>query len=63
MFLNLMIRLRMLVAEIKEESGQALVEYALIIALIAVAVMATLTLLGTGIDKQFTAIKDAIANA
>ena len=38
----------------KDESGQGMVEYALIIALIAIVVIATLTALKGGIDKVFT---------
>lgn len=45
---------------IKEEKGQGLVEYALIIALIAVAVMGTLGLLGGNINDIFKKIKDTI---
>ena len=40
----------------EEESGQGMVEYGLIIALIAVVVIAALTLLGQGIDEKFKAI-------
>jgi len=39
---------------IKGEEGQGLVEYALIIAIIAVALIATLGLLKTGIANTFT---------
>ncbi len=45
---------------IKEEKGQGLVEYALIIALIAVAVMGTLGLLGGNINDIFKKIKGTI---
>lgn len=43
----------------KDEEGQGLAEYALILALIAIVVIAALTLLGTQID----AILSQIANA
>ena len=46
-----------------EEKGQGLVEYALIIGLIAVAVVVVLGLLGTGIGAQFTAITNALSGA
>ena len=36
------------------ERGQGMAEYGLILALVAVAVIATLTLLGTGISGTFT---------
>jgi pilus assembly protein Flp/PilA len=39
---------------VKEESGQGLVEYALIIALIAVVAVAAITLLGGRIANLFT---------
>lgn len=42
------------------EEGQGLVEYALIIALIAVGAVATMGLLGTGIAAKFTEITTAI---
>jgi pilus assembly protein Flp/PilA len=38
------------------EEGQALVEYALILALVSVAAIGTLTLLGQGIDGILTTI-------
>ena len=43
-----------------EESGQGLVEYGLIIALIAVVLIASLTSLGTGIQAKFQQIIDAL---
>ena len=39
-----------------EESGQGMVEYGLIIALVAIAVMAALTLLGKGLTAKFEEI-------
>jgi pilus assembly protein Flp/PilA len=45
---------------LRDESGQALVEYGLIIALIAVACVATLTLLGTSISGLFTTITGSL---
>lgn len=45
------------------EEGQALVEYALILALIAVVSIAALTALGTSVRDQLTAIGTAIAGA
>lgn len=44
----------------KEEDGATVVEYALIVALIAVAVAATVFLLGEEIDSRFTEVKDCI---
>ena len=43
-----------------EEDGQGMVEYGLIIALIAVVVIGVLTAMGGGLEKIFTAIKDEL---
>jgi pilus assembly protein Flp/PilA len=43
-----------------EESGQGMVEYALILGLIAVVVIGILTTMGTGISDWFTEINDTI---
>ena len=40
----------------KEESGQGMVEYGLIIVLVAIAAIATLTILGTALSGVFTDI-------
>lgn len=45
------------------EEGQALVEYALILALIAVVSLVALEALGTGVSTQLQAIADAISGA
>ncbi|HXV03857.1 MAG TPA: Flp family type IVb pilin [Gaiellaceae bacterium] len=45
------------------EEGQALVEYALILALIAVVSMAALGALGTSVSTQLQGIADAIGAA
>jgi pilus assembly protein Flp/PilA len=47
----------------KEESGQGMVEYALIIALIAVALIAILTSLNGGIKATFQDIIDKLSPA
>jgi Flp pilus assembly pilin Flp len=44
----------------KREEGQAMAEYALILAVIAVGVVATLVLLGGSITTKLGAIKDSI---
>ncbi|PSM16829.1 MULTISPECIES: Flp family type IVb pilin [Nitratireductor] len=41
---------------VKDESGATAIEYGLIAALIAVAIMAGAGALGTSLDKQFTEI-------
>jgi pilus assembly protein Flp/PilA len=48
------------VVKMKEEEGQALAEYGLIIALIAVVCIAAVTLLGTNVDAMLTALANAI---
>ncbi len=44
----------------KDESGQGMVEYGLIIALVAVAVIAVLTLMGTEIKSFFQHVVDTL---
>jgi len=47
----------------KEEEGQGMAEYGLILALVSVVVIGVLTTMGTSIRDKFTEIKDAIAGA
>jgi len=49
--------------ELRSEEGQALVEYALILALIAVVSIAALTALGVNVAAQLQAIANAIGGA
>ena len=42
---------------ISEESGQGMVEYGLIIALIAIVVIAALTAVGNGVNAKFEEIE------
>lgn len=46
-----------------DESGQDLAEYALLLALIAIIVIAALTLLGPAIANLFNTITDSLENA
>ena len=46
---------------INDESGQGLVEYALIIALVAILCVGALTALQVGIDGVFESITDELA--
>ena len=46
--------------KLKEEKGQGMVEYALIIGLVAIVVIAVLVLLGPAINTKFQAIIDAL---
>ena len=45
---------------LKEEEGQTLVEYGLLVALIALVVIAALTILGRKIANTFNAINEAL---
>lgn len=47
----------------KDEEGQGMVEYGLIIALVAVAAIVGLALLGPEISKLFTGIQGKLATA
>jgi pilus assembly protein Flp/PilA len=44
----------------KKEDGQAMAEYGLILALIAVVVIGAVTLIGTNLNTKFNAVVDAI---
>lgn len=54
LYTNLMIRLR-------SEKGATAVEYGIMVALIAVAIIAAVTLLGGTLDDLFTDVKSQIA--
>jgi pilus assembly protein Flp/PilA len=54
MMMNLMMRLW------KDEEGQGMVEYGLILALVSIAVITVLGLMGTNLNTIFTQIKNAI---
>ena len=45
---------------VSEEAGQGLVEYALIIVLIAIALIAVLTLLAGGVGSTFSSISSSL---
>lgn len=47
----------------KEEEGQGMVEYGLIIALIAVVVIGALTLMGTNVKAKFNEINTKLGGA
>lgn len=44
----------------KEESGQGMVEYGLIIALVAVVLIGVLTAMGGGLDRLFNKVTDEL---
>ena len=48
---------------VRDESGQALVEYGLLVGLIAVVCIAAITLLGTQINGFFDSITNTLKNA
>lgn len=45
---------------LRGEEGQGMVEYGLIIALVAIAVIATLILLGGNLNNLFTSVANAV---
>ncbi len=47
----------------KEESGQGMVEYGLILALISVAVIAILSLIGKDLTKTFNKVLESLKGA
>ena len=51
---------RIQLAKMRAEDGQALVEYALIISLIAVVAITMLTLTGNNVNKILTSIANAL---
>jgi pilus assembly protein Flp/PilA len=46
----------------KKEKGQGLVEYALILALIAIVVIAVLAILGTNVRNKFNTIAESLGS-
>jgi pilus assembly protein Flp/PilA len=53
--------LKKLMAKMQDEVGQGLVEYALIIFLVSIVVIAALTLLGTNVNAVFCNIAASLA--
>ena len=53
----------MLMNWLRDEEGQAMVEYGLIIALIAIAVIVVLGLVGKNVAELFSTAADEIGNA
>jgi pilus assembly protein Flp/PilA len=49
------------IARLRSEEGQAMVEYALILALVSVIAIAALTAIGTNVNLIFGAVRDALA--
>ena len=63
MLTQVKILLSYLQARTSEERGAALVEYALLVALIAVASIVILEILGVGISNMFDRVNDQISTA
>jgi pilus assembly protein Flp/PilA len=51
---------RLWMSKLQSEEGQSLVEYALIIALVAIVLVAGLTALGTGINNTINSITSSL---
>ena len=51
---------RLLLAKMRAEEGQALIEYALIVSLISVIAIAALTLTGTSVKSMFNFISNQV---
>ena len=47
----------------KDEEGQGLVEYAILIGIIVVGVVAIVFVIGNWVSNQFTALRDDLQNA
>ena len=47
---------------IKDEAGQGMVEYGLILALVAIAAIAALTLLGGNVKNMFNTVNNTLTN-
>ncbi len=56
-------QLHRLATRVKDESGAAMAEYGLLVALIAIAAIAGVTLLGTNLQARFNQVATAIGNA
>ncbi|MBW2186738.1 MAG: Flp family type IVb pilin [Deltaproteobacteria bacterium] len=54
---------KLMVEFLQDEEGATMVEYGLMVALIAVVAIATVSLLGTEVDKTFTTVKDEMVTA
>jgi pilus assembly protein Flp/PilA len=48
---------------LKDESGATAIEYGLIAALVSVAIIATLTLVGNALNQTFVAVETGLSNA
>ena len=62
MLTKAIITMKVLTAEMPREAGQGLAEYALIIVLVSIAVVAALGLVGDEITSVFTTIQTQLSN-
>ena len=62
MFTKMMVSLNAYVAGLKKEEGQGLAEYALIIVLVSIAVVAALTTVGDDMQAVFESISNQLGN-
>jgi len=62
MLTKAIITLKVLTATMQREAGQGLAEYALIIVLVSIAVVAALGLVGDEITSVFTTIQTQLSN-
>jgi pilus assembly protein Flp/PilA len=62
MFTKMMVSLNAYVAGLQKEEGQGLAEYALIIVLVSIAVVAALTTVGDDIQAVFESISNQLGN-
>jgi pilus assembly protein Flp/PilA len=62
MFTKMMVSLNAYVTGLQKEEGQGLAEYALIIVLVSIAVVAALTAVGDDIQAVFESISNQLGN-
>jgi len=55
--------MKKLIRLFKDEEGATAVEYGLMVALIAVAILAAVTLLGTSLSTEFTQVASDVSSA
>ena len=55
--------LKKISAFLRNEEGATAIEYALMVSLIALAIIAAVTLVGTGLNTKFTAVNTAVTGA
>ena len=60
MFDRLFLTLQLLKLELTDEEGATAVEYGIMVALIAIAIIATVTLVGTNLEAVFARVRDAL---